>query len=222
MARLTRPSIVVNFKTYMQGSGKNSEKLAKILARHGRKNLILAVQNPDVYRVSKAVNLPVYAQHIDPYDPGKHTGKEEVHTLKDNGASGVLINHSEDRMDIESIKNSVELAKKVGLTALVCIDKPGKAKSIARLKPDMIAIEPPELIGTGISVSKAKPSVVTKTLNAVKEVDKNIDVLCGAGISSKEDVRKAIDLGCDGVLVASAVVTAKKPGSAIKEFLSVV
>ena len=218
MVRLARPSVVVNFKTYGEGSGGNSEKLARSLAVNG---VILAVQNADIYRVCSNVKVPVFAQHVDPVGCGQFTGKDEAGTLKANGASGVLINHSEDKVSVKSIRDCINIARKAGLTTVVCIDKPGMARAVAMMGPDMIAIEPPELIGTGISVSKAKPQVITKTVDAVKKANKNVDVLCGAGISTKEDVRKAMDLGCSGVLVASAIVTAKRPDKVMREFLSV-
>ncbi len=83
------------------------------------------------------------------------------------------------------------------------------------MKPTIVAIEPPELIGTGIPVSKANPDVVVGSVEAVKGVSKNVKVLCGAGISTGDDVRAAIDLGTDGVLLASGVVKAKDPKKAL-------
>ncbi|RLG06224.1 MAG: triose-phosphate isomerase, partial [Thaumarchaeota archaeon] len=77
--------------------------------------------------------------------------------------------------------------------------------------PEILAIEPPELIGTGIPVSKAKPEVVTGAVEAVKRINPRVHVLCGAGISTGDDVAKAIELGTEGVLLASAYVKAKDP-----------
>lgn len=219
MARLKKPSIIVNFKTYEQGSGKSAELLAKKFSKISRGNVMLAVQNADIRRISKVARVPVYAQHVDPSGSGQFTGKDIAKTLRYNGASGVLINHSEDRAKPDQIKDTINICRKAGLTTVVCISRPSLAKSVAKMGPDMIAIEPPELIGTGIAVSKAKPHVVTRSVDAVKKVNKSIDVLCGAGIWTKNDVRKAVRLGCRGVLVASAIMTAKKPEKIVKEFL---
>ncbi|MCD6235493.1 MAG: triose-phosphate isomerase, partial [Thaumarchaeota archaeon] len=87
----------------------------------------------------------------------------------------------------------------------------------AALGPDMIAIEPPELIGTGIPVSKAKPEVVSGAVEAVKRINTEVHVLCGAGISTGEDVARAIELGAEGVLLASAYVKAKDPKKVLSE-----
>jgi triosephosphate isomerase len=89
---------------------------------------------------------------------------------------------------------------------------------VASLKPDVIAIEPPELIGTGIPVSKAQPEVVTGTAKLVREVNKKVVILCGAGISRGEDVAAALKLGTQGVLVASGIVKAKDPYTVTREF----
>jgi triosephosphate isomerase len=205
--------LIVNFKTYRESSGKNAEKLAKLLDKPG---VILAVQNADLHRVSRLVRCPLFAQHVDPVKYGPFTGHDNAFTLKQNGASGVIINHSEDRMKIEDIGEAVKMAKEAKLVSVVCIDVPWLAKRVARYKPDIIAIEPPELIGTGISVSTAKPEVVTKT---VKAVPRGIEVLCGAGITTSEDVHKAIKLGCNGVLLASAIVLSRTPGALAKQML---
>jgi triosephosphate isomerase len=89
---------------------------------------------------------------------------------------------------------------------------------VASLKPDVIAVEPPELIGTGVSVSKAKPDVVAGTVKLVRGVNKKVTVLCGAGISRGEDVTAALKLGTQGVLVASGIVKAKDPYTIMREF----
>jgi len=88
------------------------------------------------------------------------------------------------------------------------------------MKPDMIAIEPPELIGTGISVSKARPELITKSLKQIRKVNESVRVLCGAGVTTAEDVSKALDLGSEGVLVASAVVKSKDPGAVLQSMAS--
>jgi triosephosphate isomerase len=82
----------------------------------------------------------------------------------------------------------------------------------------MLAVEPPELIGTGVPVSKAKPEVVSGTVELVKEINSDMVVLCGAGITRGEDVAAALRLGTEGVLVASGVVKAKDPYRVLLEF----
>jgi triosephosphate isomerase len=86
------------------------------------------------------------------------------------------------------------------------------------MRPDITSVEPPELIGTGISVSKAKPEIVTDTVKLVHKVDPKMIILCGAGISTAEDVFIALKLGTRGVLVASGIVKAKDPYTVLRAF----
>jgi triosephosphate isomerase len=81
--------------------------------------------------------------------------------------------------------------------------------------PDMIAIEPPELIGTGISISKARPELITESVKQIRKVNRSVKVLCGAGVTTAEDVSKALELGSEGVLVASAVAKSKDPRTVV-------
>jgi triosephosphate isomerase len=83
------------------------------------------------------------------------------------------------------------------------------------LKPYAIAVEPPELIGSGRAVSKVDPAIVEDTVKAVKRVAKDCVVLCGAGVTNGEDVRAALELGAEGVLLASGVVKAKDQKAAL-------
>ncbi|MEM1816392.1 MAG: triose-phosphate isomerase, partial [Desulfurococcaceae archaeon] len=103
------------------------------------------------------------------------------------------------------------------LEVLACADVPETGAAIAVLRPDMVAVEPPELIGTGISVSKAKPEVITNSVKLIREVNSEVKILTGAGISTGEDVYVAIKLGTVGVLVASAIVKAKDVYQVMRE-----
>jgi triosephosphate isomerase len=74
------------------------------------------------------------------------------------------------------------------------------------------------LIGTGVPVSKAKPEVVSGTVDLVRRVNLDVTILCGAGITRGEDVSAALKLGTRGVLVASGIVKAKDPYAVMLEF----
>jgi triosephosphate isomerase len=131
--------------------------------------------------------------------------------IKASGARGTLINHAEHKQTAEAIASTVELCKGCGITAIVCADTVKYAAQIAKFVPDMIAVEPPELIGGDISVTDADPKIVENTVNSVKAVDRSISVLCGAGVKTGAEVKKALELGADGVLLASGVVRSKDP-----------
>ena len=214
--------VVVNFKTYAEATGEKAVKLAKIceqVARETETNVFIAVQNVDLFHVAKSVSIPVYAEHIDPVKPGANTGKILAEALVSNGATGVLINHSEDRAELAEIEEDIKRAKSVGLHTLVCAPTAASSEAIAAFEPDMIAVEPPELIGGDISVSKAQPGLITDTVKLVRKVNSDVPVLCGAGIKDGEDVRIAVKLGCEGILVASGVTKAKDPKKALLDLI---
>ncbi len=209
---------VINFKCYKEGTGEKALKLAKALekiSKQKRKKVILAVQPADIFRISKGVSLPVFSQHIDNITYGAHTGSILPESVKQAGAKGTLLNHSERRIPLNVLESYIERAKSVKLKVIVCCENATEVKKVAnfKAKPDFIAIEPKELIGGNISVSKAKPDLIKKSvLNA-----KDIPLLCGAGIKNREDVIIAKKLGAKGVLVASGVVKSRKPEKALKE-----
>jgi triosephosphate isomerase len=208
-ARLRLPLVIVNFKAYEQAVGKRAVKLAKIcerVAKATKKSIAVAVQAADLCCVACAVSIPVLAQHVDTVSLGAHTGAVLPEAVKQAGAVGSLLNHSEKRLDLKTIKAAIKRLHELGMTAVVCANTPALAAKIAKLKPDIIAIEPPELIGGKIAVSQAKPEVITKTTSKVR-----IPVLCGAGVHTADDVAKARKLGAKGVLVASGVAKAKNP-----------
>ncbi len=219
---LKTPIIIINFKTYKQSTGKNADILADIcdrVARESGKNIAIAVQELDLYRISKKFSIPVLSEHMDPIDYGAHTGHILPQALKDNGAAGCILNHSEDRFDLEKIENSIERANETKLIEVVCANNARTARAIASFHPDFIAVEPPELIGGDISVSTAKPEIIKDTVDKVRQVDPNIKVLCGAGVNTKEDISKALELGAKGVLLASGVVKAKDPEKVLRELV---
>ncbi|RLG40154.1 MAG: triose-phosphate isomerase, partial [Thermoproteota archaeon] len=101
--------------------------------------------------------------------------------------------------------------------SIICAATPKETFSYAQLRPTSVAMEPPELIGTGISVSKTKPEAITETVNLVRSTVPDVKILCGAGITTGEDVSRAIELGTDGVLLASAVAKHPNPIKKLRE-----
>ena len=213
------PFVIVNFKTYQESSGENAVKLAKICEEVSKKTKIeiaVAVQASDIYRVSKAVNIKVMAQHIDAAEAGKFTGHIYAGNVKENGASGTLLNHSERTIDAKTLQKSILAARAAGLFVVACAPTPAMAKTAASYNPDFVAIEPPELIGGDISVSTAKPQIITNTIKKTG----TIPVLCGAGIKTTQDVKKAYELGAKGLLVASGIDVAKNQKEALMSLVA--
>jgi triosephosphate isomerase len=219
--KLQTPIIIVNFKTYLEATGRKAVELAKQAEKVSIEtgaSIVVAPQFADVARVAEAVEIPVFAQHIDPIKPGSCTGHVLVDSVKEAGAVGTLINHSEKQLKLVDVDTVIRLAQEKNLISCVCANNPSVSVAAAALKPDIVSIEPPELIGTGVAVSKAQPEVVTNTVKLVREVNTEVTILCGAGISHGEDVAVALKLGTQGVLVASGIVKAKDPYSMLREF----
>jgi len=221
LSKVLTPIILVNFKTYSEATGRNALKLAKTAQKINQETDVcvgVAPQYVDIASIAQAVSIPVFAQHIDPATHGSFTGHILPESVKEAGAVGTLINHSERRLKLADVDAAVSRAHEVGLVSVVCSNNSTVSAAVAALKPNIVAVEPPELIGTGISVSKAKPEVVSGTVALVRRINPKVIVLCGAGITVGEDVAAALRLGTEGVLVASGIVKAKDPYKALLEF----
>ena len=216
------PVVIVNFKTYRTATGQQAVDLAKACEMASKDtgiDIIVVVQNIDLFRVSEAVSIPVFSEHMDPVEYGAHTGKVLPEAIIANGGVGVVINHSEDPTSFENIKKDIERAKNVGLQTIICAPNAEECKKVTTLNPDYVAMEPPELIGGDVSVSKAQPKLISDTVWLVHEVNNTMPVLCGAGVKNHEDVRIAKELGCEGILVASGVTKAEDPEAAVKDLM---
>ena len=203
MTKKETPIIILNYKTYAESTGKNAVTLSQYVQEASDEtgvNMAIAPQAVDLYPIIEAVDIPVYSQHIDNITPGGHTGSTLPEALKETGITGTLIYHSEQRLTLADIDAIVEKSKQLNLTSVLCTNNVKTSAAAASFNPDYIAIEPPELIGTGIPVSKASPEVVEKTEEELHKINNNIPVLCGAGISTGEDMKAALELGAEGVL----------------------
>ncbi len=163
--------------------------------------------------------VETWAQHVDPIDYGSNTGHTLAETVAAAGATGTLINHSERRLKLADIDGAVRAAERASLETVVCANNPDQIAAAAALGPDAVAVEPPALIGTGTPVSQADPDVVEDAVEAAAHVDDAVTVLCGAGISTGDDVIAAHDLGSSGVLLASGVAKADDPAAALADLV---
>ena len=163
--------------------------------------------------------VQTWAQHVSPVEHGSHTGSTLAEATDDAGATGTLLNHSENRLKLADIDGSLDAAERVGFDTCVCANNPDQIAAAATLGPDGVAVEPPELIGTGTPVSKADPDIVSDAVEAAAAVDASVDVYCGAGISTGEDLVAARELGADGVLLASGVAKADDPAAALEDLV---
>lgn len=211
---------VINFKNYEEISGSSSLRLAKVALKISKKYKVKIAVCPPQHLMSEVAKLPVmtFAQHLDTSKAGSTTGHVIPELVKKSKIVGSLINHSEHRLPSNDIEELVSRLKALGMISVVCVKDVSEAAKYSKLNPDYIAIEPPELIGTGKAVSKERPEVITDSVKVVESANNSTQLLCGAGIVSGDDVSRALELGAKGILVASGIVKAKNWQKAIKEF----
>ena len=212
--------MLINFKTYGKALGKKGVALARTLAAVKSKEYDIAVA-PSLLTLREiaSLHIPLFAQHADPVLEGAHTGSIPLRELKEMGVRGVILNHSEQKIALPFLKQTIGLCHKEKLTTIVCASTIEEMKHIAPWKPDYIAYEPAELIGGNISVTNARPGIIKKAADIVQTKSPTSKLLCGAGVHSAEDVRTASRLGCQGVLISHAIVNARKPAEKLRKIL---
>ena len=199
--------IVVNFKTYKETTGYRAVNLARICKRVMEDTGIRIVAVPQIADLRNCVETGAecWVQHVDPVEQGKNTGWITVEEVEEAGALGTLLNHSEHKLQWEALAKTMSLIAGMAFQACICAADPAEAVKVSELKPNYIAYEPPELVGsTDKSVSSEKPEIIEEVVKAV-----TYPVLVGAGIHSIEDVKTAVRLGAKGILVATDVVLAE-------------
>jgi triosephosphate isomerase (TIM) len=213
-------TLIVNFKNYPEVMGKGSLDLARAVesaTASAHIECIVAPPLPMLSLVASEVGVKVFSQNVGSKTGDKTTGEVLPEAVKAAGASGTLLNHSESKSDPSELRMLVPRVQGLGLSVCLCSETPEEAAELAPLSPAYIAIEPPELIGSGIAVSRAKPELVSRTVSVLRRARYKGAILCGAGILTGEDVAKAVQLGADGVLVASSVVKAPDWQSKLRE-----
>ena len=183
-------------------------------------SVIYDPQAVDLPAVAAAVHrVHVFAQHMDPVLPGRGVGAVLAEALRDAGATGTLLNHSEKPMTLGELRRAIERARETGLATLVFADSPSEAAAVARLGPDIVLAEPPELIATGVSAGNVMATFVADTVAAVKAVDPAILVMSGAGVNGPDDVERMIRLGLDGTGSSSGILRDPDPVGAMRAML---
>ena len=225
MSEFRPPTIVVNFKVYAEAEGPRALTLAKTCQKVSKESGVqIAVCPPMIglALIARSMDIPVYSQNVDPLKPGSGTGFVTPSMLHSTDVKGTLVNHSEHRQPLESVGTCIEMCKYLSLDVCACAESAEEAGKIAGFAPQMIAVEPPELIGGDVSVTTANPHIVSDTVDAVHSVNPDVAVLCGAGVKTGEDVRAALDLGARGVLLASGVVKSRDPEAALRDLIKLI
>ncbi len=217
-----QPLIVVNFKTYATAMGQKAVDLAQAMERASKDHvrMIAVVSAFDLHAVKQAApSLEVWSQHLDPVGQGSFTGWLQPENAIERGAQGTIINHAEHKVDIEHVQQLMQqLPDEFPMCA--CAADVDEAHRLAELGPSFIAVEPPELIGGDISVTTADPAIVSDTVNAVRAINPQVRVLCGAGVKDGKDVNTAVELGAHGVLLASGVTKASDVDAVLADLVA--
>jgi triosephosphate isomerase len=211
---------IINCKNYEEISGDKIKKFIKIAEQVSKKYKIKIAISPPQHLIGLVANssIPILAQHVDDSKIGSTTGYIIPELLKKSKVKGSLINHSEHRISSKEIEKLVVKLKELKMISIVCVKDVAEVKKYLKINPDFIAIEPPELIGSGKAISTEKPDLIQKAARIVNDSKNKTKLLCGAGIVSGEDVAKSIELGSKGILVASGIVKAKNWNKIISEF----
>lgn len=211
--------LLINFKTYKESTGANAVTLAKYAFELAQEMAIPTVVCPnmlDLKDISRIYEGGTWAQHADFDERGRATGWVPPELLKEAGATGVVLNHSEHKLDFENLKKIVERLRNLDLKILIFTDSLEESVKVSALTPDWIGYEPPELVASKeTSVARSKPEIIEKVVQAIP----NIPILVGAGVKDVEDVKVSLRLGARGIGVASGVVLASDQKMAIRDLL---
>ncbi|WP_117591453.1 triose-phosphate isomerase [Haloprofundus halophilus] len=210
--------ILVNLKAYPCDPVEVASA-ARDVADDSGVRIAVAPQAAHLSRVAET-DVETWAQHVSPVEYGSHTGSTLAEAVAEAGATGTLLNHSENRLKLADIDASMQAAERASLDTIVCANNPEQSGAVAALGPDAVAVEPPELIGGDVSVSSADPDIVRDAVDAVNAVDDGVDLFCGAGVSTGDDVTAAAELGAEGILLASGVAKAEDPRAALEDLVS--
>ncbi len=203
--------LIINLKNYLETSGDNTIKLVKDAEKVSDKlgiEIVISPPQPTLAAIANRSKLKIISQHVDLKKPGSTTGYYIPELIGKVGAMGSLINHSEHPVEITEIKQLIEKLKELNLLSFVCVKTTEELKEIIEFEPNYIAIEPPELIGTQKSISTEKPFLIRECNQIVNVKGQTSELICGAGINKKEDVKTALEYGAKGILVSSSITKA--------------
>ena len=200
--------------------GEQMLALAKVIDQTAMKydvDVIVTPQYTDISLLAQNTErILVFAQHMDYLPIGRGLGSVLPEAVKAAGAVGVMLNHAEKPLTMEEVEKTIRRADEVGLATIVCADTVEDVKTIAKMSPNLIVAEPTDLIGTG---QTSDSNYVIDTINTVREINPDIMVLQGAGISNGQDVYNTIKLGAQATGSTSGIIKASDPYAMVEEML---
>ena len=215
---LKAPFFEIGPKNYLYGDQIiELAKAADAAAEEFDIRVIFTTPYADIRAVKQCTkNLYVFAPHMDAIPVGRGLACVLPESIKAAGADGVMLNHCERPLETAALCRTIERAKELGLMTIVCSDTIREAKAVAQMGPDMMVVEPVDLIGTGEACSL---EYVKASVEAVHSVDPSIGVLVGGGIANGEDVYNIIIAGADATGSSSGIAKAANPGEMAREMI---
>jgi triosephosphate isomerase (TIM) len=222
LAGLRAPVFEIGLKGYAYGvEAVRLAQAADAVSGELGVSVIFDPQAVDIAAVARATrNILVFAQHIDPVTPGRGVGSVLAEAVKEAGAVGAMLNHSERRLTLSDINRAIGRARDVGLATMVYADAPEEAAAVAMFGPDIILAEPPDLIATSRSAATEMRGFVERAVEFVGRIDPGIIVMCGAGVQSPSDVAAMMGLGVGGTGSSSGILRAADPIVTMRSMIS--
>jgi triosephosphate isomerase len=219
--KIQPPFFEIGPKAYFYGDRMLAlAKAADSAAKKYDVRIIITPQYSDIKLLADATeNVFIFAQHMDPIKIGRGLGSVLPEAIKAAGAHGVMLNHAEKPMTLSDLNKTIKRADEVGLISIVCADTIEEAKAIAHLAPNIIVAEPTELIGTG---QTSDIDFILSTIKAIKQINPEILVLQGAGISNGNDVYNIIKAGAEATGSTSGIMKAQNPEAMLEEMIHAV
>ena len=216
--KIKPPFFEIGPKAYLYG--EEMLKLAKVIDKTALKydvDIIVTPQYTDIRLLAdNTERILVFAQHMDPLPVGRGLGSVLPEAVKAAGAVGVMLNHAEKPVTDDVLAETIKRADEVGLGTIVCADTIEDVKKIAKMGPNLIVAEPTELIGTG---KTSDSNYVIDTIKTVHDINPDIMVLQGAGISNGTDVYNTIKLGAQATGSTSGIIKADDPYAMVEEMI---
>ncbi len=168
--------------------------------------------------VNETKRILVFAQHIDGLSIGRGIGSVLPEAVKEAGAVGSLLNHVEKKLSLTEIKRTIIRADEVGLATMVCADTAQEAVEIAKLKPNILLVESPNLIEAG-KREIVDQQEIQNINQMIWQANPEILVLHGGGISSGDDVYNIIKSGAQATGSTSGVILSADPQAKLEEMI---
>ena len=221
--KLTPPFFEIGPKAFLYGQAVlKLARYADAVSRQYDVCIILTPQAVDLRLVAEGTrDLLVFAQHMDSLPVGRGIGSTLPEAVKATGAVGVLLNHVEKRLSMDDLERTIRRADEVGLASMACADNLEDAVTIARMNPNIIIVESPDLIGGG-QRSGDDREAVARINTTLWGINPEIRVLHGAGITCGRDVYDIIAAGSQAAGSTSGILQAEDPFAMLEEMIHAV